>query len=305
MTSGFDLHQAVTNQIVAAIEAGAGQWVMPWHRKKGGNARPRNVETGQFYKGMNVVSLWVSGQASGFEQSLWGTFKQWKEKGASVRKGEKGTLIVFYKTFEREEEDSEGESSAGKRKGFMAAPSWVFNVAQVEGYAMAAPEAVPEEAKPFIDEPAIECAIRATLADIRIGGAQAAYFPLQDYIAMPAKEGFRGTATSTPEQSYYSTLLHELAHWSGADARLSRKLSMQKKDYAFEELIAELSAAFSCAELGISSEPRADHAQYLASWLEVLKADKHAIFKAAGFATKATDYVLSFGRASVLHAQAA
>ena len=177
-----------------------------------------------------------------------------------------------------------------------AKPSWVFNAAQVSGFAG---ETTPEPAGHTVELiEAADVAIRATLADIRYGGSDAFYNRARDYIQVPEASAFVGSKTSTAQEAYYSVILHELAHWSGAETRLNREKGKKfgDKPYAFEELIAELAAAFQCAELGIANEPRLDHAQYIAGWLKALKDDRRAIFLAASAASAATDYILNFSR---------
>jgi antirestriction protein ArdC len=141
-----------------------------------------------------------------------------------------------------------------------------------------------------------EAFVSATGASISHGGARAFYRPATDSIQLPPREAFIGSLTSTPAEAYYSTLLHELTHWTGAETRCNRQLGKRFGDqaYAIEELVAELGAAFLCADLGITDEPRADHAQYLASWLSVLKADKKAIFTAASKASETAAFLAAF-----------
>lgn len=288
----FDIHQAITDQIVTAMES-AGDFQMPWIRSRGGSfARPQNIASGNLYNGVNVLSLWVSALAAEFPSNIWGTYKQWQDKGCQVRKGEKSSLVVFYKTFEVEQTDPEtGESESGER--MMARASRVFNAAQVEGFELAA-ENLPDA--PLFDP--IERAERfaaATGAIIEEGGDKACYIPSADMIRMPDRRRFTGTDTTSPAEAFYSTLSHELVHWTSATSRLDRQLSRRFGDeaYAMEELIAELGAAFLCADLGITPEPRQDHACYLKNWLSVLKDDKKAIFTAAAKASQAASYLLA------------
>jgi antirestriction protein ArdC len=172
----------------------------------------------------------------------------------------------------------------------------VFNASQVEGYQSDAPT-LPE--RPLFERIAsVDHAIAATLARIEYGGSRACYHRLTDCISIPDERAFFATETSTAQEAFYSTILHEATHWSGAEHRLNREKGKRFADraYAFEELIAELSAAFLCAELGITNDPRPDHAQYTAQYLTVLKNDKKAIFSAAAAASAATDYILAFSR---------
>lgn len=278
----FDIHQHLTDRIVAAIEAGAGQWQMPWHRGSGGRA-PVNISSGNAYRGVNVLALWVEAQVNGYGSHLWGTFRQWADKGASVRKGQKASYVVFYKEIEVEA----GEGNEDERKSrLFARATPVFNADQVEGLERAPVVAVTEL-------PDVDGFIASTKAAIVHGGHRAYYVPKLDEIHMPPRELFTGSATSSATEAYYSTLLHELTHWTGPAHRCARDLSGRfgTEAYAMEELVAELGAAFLCAELGIAVEPRADHAQYLAHWLKVLKADKRAIFTAASKAGEAVAFL--------------
>lgn len=291
-TAREDVYTQVTNNIIAAIEKGAGHWQMPWHRTGEGLNRPVNIDTSNAYRGINVLSLWAAGQARGFSTGTWGTYRQWQNKGCQVRKGEKSSLVVFYKEFTVEEERENGETEEGKR--MMARASYVFNADQVDGYE-APPMPDPKDPIQVIAE--ADAFIQATGANIRHGGTRAFYSLPQggagDYIQMPEKARFTGSETSTATECYYSTLLHELTHWTGSAKRCDREFGKRFGDdaYAVEELVAELGAAFLCADLGVTLEPRADHAAYIQSWLKVLKADKKAIFTAASQAAKATDFL--------------
>jgi antirestriction protein ArdC len=293
MTTNFDIHAEITNRIVAAIEKGAGAFEMPWQGAATTMA-PANAATKRFYRGINVLSLWVSAQAQGFSSPQWATFRQWQDFGAQVRKGEKGTPIVFYKTIEVEAD--EGDAADEKTVPFARA-SWVFNAAQVDGFEPA-PEPVRVVSQ-FDKLEQVDAAIRATGARIDHGGNRAFYHRVEDRIQVPNTADFVGTKTSTAQESFYSTLLHELAHWTGAEHRLDREKGKRFADkvYAFEEIIAELSAAFSCARLGIAATPRADHAAYIADYLTILKSDKKAIFAAASAASAATNFILAFSAA--------
>ena len=286
----FDVHQEITNRIVDALET-AGEFQLPWIRNKGGSfARPVNIASKNPYNGVNIVSLWVSAQAHDFPSNLWGTYRQWQEKGCQVRKGEKSSLVVFYKTLAFEQTDEEtGETANGER--LFARASRVFNAAQVEGFENLEQD-LPEE--PAFDPIArAEAFAAATKATIIEGGDKACFIPSQDVIRMPERRRFTGTATTTAAEAFYSTLFHELVHWSGDKARLDRDLSGRFGDeaYAVEELIAELGAAFLCGDLGITPEPRSDHACYIKNWLTVLKNDKKAVFTAASKASQAANWL--------------
>jgi len=281
MSSKNDVYQQITNQIIEAIEAGNTGSSLPWHRVH--NGLPVNVSSNKRYNGINIISLWASEMKKGYDVSLWGTYKQWEEKGAQVKKGEKSSRIIFYKSLEIEDEGS------GEAKEIpMAKLSFVFNVAQVEGYEIALPAS-----QPIDDLSGVDHFINNTKADIEHKGQTACYLPSQDKILMPEKHLFTGTANENATTGYYSTLLHEMTHWTGAKNRCGRLESAKndKAAYAFEELVAELGAAFLCGEFGIGCEGRADHAGYIANWLEAMKGDNKVIFQAASQARKATDFL--------------
>jgi antirestriction protein ArdC len=229
----------------------------------------------------------VAALERGYSRPIWGTYKQWQAEGCQVRKGEKASLVVFYKTITVDTE-TEGEEETAER--LIARASCVFNVDQVEGYA-------PAEAFPAVPqfEPiaAAEALALKVGAEIREGGAKACYSPAEDVVMMPDRVRFQGTATMSAGEAFYATLMHELTHWTAHPDRCARDLKHRfgSEAYAMEELVAELGAAFLCAELGITPEPRPDHAQYITHWLGVLKADKKAIFTAASKAQGAVDYL--------------
>lgn len=284
-----DVHQQVTDNIIAAIEAGAGEWQMPWHRSGEGLNRPVNIDTRAYYRGVNILNLWVAGEACGYTEGVWGTYRQWQNRGCQVRKGEKGSLVVFYKELEFEDQDADtGMTSTETR--LMARASTVFNAEQVDGYER---EPLPVSENPATPIEQAEAFVAASNAIVRHGGGRAYYNPNQDFIQMPERERFLGTDTSTPTEAYYGTLLHELTHWTGHKKRCEREFGKRFGDeaYAMEELVAELGSAFLCADIGISPQPRPDHAAYVDHWLKVLKADKKAIFTAASQASKAADFL--------------
>ena len=291
----FDVHQEITNRIVAAIET-AGEFRLPWIRSKGGSMRrPVNIASAKPYNGVNIVSLWVAGLAAEYPSHLWGTYRQWQERGCQVRRGEKSSLIVFYKKLEFEETNTETGEAANVER-LMARASFVFNAAQVEGFRLESDESLPDA--PIFDPiERAEAFAAATGASIEEGGERACYIPSSDIIRIPERRRFTGTQTTTPAEGFYSTLCHELVHWSGAKHRLDRDLAGRfgSESYAAEELIAELGAAFLCGDLGITPEPRADHAQYIANWLQLLKNDKKAVFAAASKASEAANWLMAQG----------
>jgi antirestriction protein ArdC len=284
--SPADVHQTITRRIIEAIEAGAGEFVMPWHHAGPDLGRPTNAETGKRYQGTNVVALWAEGMLKKFSSGHWATYRQWQGVGAQVRRGERSAVVVFYKKLDAA--DDEGSETPSLR--MVARASRVFNADQVDGWSVSAQ---PDLQFPAEELPTVEAFVAATKAKIRSGGNMACYRLQHDWIDLPARSRFVGTPTSTPTESYYATLLHELVHWTGAKHRLDRTFGAKFGDaaYAAEELVAELGAAFLCADLKVSNEPRPDHAAYVNVWLQILEADPRAIFTAARLADQASKYL--------------
>ena len=285
-TNHSDVYRKVTDAIINAIEQGnVGNWRMPWHTSGKFAFSPINAASKKPYRGINTLCLWAAAQAKGYERGEWATYAQWQDKGAQVRKGEKATTVVFWKFANNtESDDGEDTPKSGSRLLFTRGYS-VFNAAQVDGYT---PKAEPDVPMPERIAHA-EQFFRTIGADLRHGGNRAYYSVDGDFIQMPPFGAFRENV------GYYSTLAHEHTHFTAKDNRCDRQLGKRFGDmgYAAEELIAELGAAFTCAHLGLSTEPREDHAQYINSWLKVLKADSKAIFTAASKAQQATDWLVA------------
>jgi antirestriction protein ArdC len=280
-----DVYARVTSQIINAIEAGVSNWRMPWHTSGRFAFSPINVTSTKPYRGINTVCLWAAAQAKQYESGEWGTYQQWQERGAQVRKGEKATTVVFWKFANNAAETDDGEDTpkAGSRLLFTRGYS-VFNAAQVDGYSPKADTETPVEQR--IES--AETFFARINARVVHQGNRAFYSPDTDAITLPPFGAF-----FTPVD-YYSTRAHETAHWTSTVSRCDRQLGKRFGDnaYSIEELVAELTAAFTLAHLGLSSEPRPDHAQYIQSWLRILKADKRAIFTAASKAQQAADYLI-------------
>jgi len=287
-----NLYDEVTRKIISELEAGRFPWVQPWDSGvAGGPGLPLNALTGRRYSGINVLLLWGAAISGGYPSQGWLTFRQALEAGGNVRKGEKGTMVVYADRFVPEAEKAKAAERGEDAKAVPFLKRFtVFNLAQCEGLR----EGLARNPAPLPEReivPHAEALIEATGADIRIGGAQAFYSPSGDYIQVPPQPAFRD------QINYYRTVFHELSHHSGARHRLNRDLSGRfgSKPYAREELCAEISAAFICAALGIV--PTVRHADYVGSWLEVLREDNRAIFRAASQASKAADFILAFGEA--------
>lgn len=282
-----DVYTRITNTIVAELEKGIRPWVKPWSAENaiGKITRPLR-HNGQAYSGINILMLWASAMEAGYAMPMWMTFRQAKELGATVRKGEKGSLVVYANTLTRVEENEEGDPVAQEipfMKGYT-----VFNVEQIDGL----PDLYYSKPAPRTDAPErinhADAYFAATKATLRHGGNRAYYNVMQDFVQMPYFETFRD-----PE-SYYATLAHEMTHWTRHNTRLDRDFGRKRwgdEGYAMEELVAELGAAFLCADLELTPEVRDDHAAYIASWLKVLKENKRAIFTAAAHAQRAADFL--------------
>ena len=281
------IYDEVTQAIIADLEKGVKPWVCPW--EKNVPLLPQNLKTKSFYKGINILALWISTNKQGFISNQWVTFRQASEMNLKIKKGEHGTRCLYFKRYEKKlevKEDKQGENSE-KRKTPMITYSMpkmfnVFNINQLEGL-------------DITEEPILENAIEKAEQIVQcsdakiIYGRQAAFFRHDsDEIFMPTPQSFRTT------DDYYATLLHEIIHWTGHQNRLNRIntwVFKQASVYAGEELVAELGSAFLCAALGIKGETQ--HASYIESWLKMFRYDKRAIFKAVSFAQQAIDYLMA------------
>jgi len=286
----ISLYDEITTKIIAELEAGRLPWVQPWGTvsAKAPLAMPKNAATGRGYSGVNVLILWGAVIENGFPAQSWCTFRQALSLGGNVRKGERGATVVYADRFipddekKRARETSEDAQAIPFLKRFT-----VFNTAQCEGLPADIAVATPPE-PPALIEPRVEALIRATGIDFRVGGNHAFYAPSADYVQVPPPQAYFEPI------NWHRTALHEIGHATGAPHRLNRDLLgvFGSKKYAFEELIAEISAAFCCASLGIV--PTVRHADYVGAWLEVLREDNRAIVRAASQASKAANYILGY-----------
>jgi len=281
-TTKRDIYEEVTNTIIESLET-CGEWSRPWTNLGLDASAPRSIN-GRPYRGMNTVLLWWSAMTNNYTSGVWGTYKSWQAHGAQVRKGEKGTLVVLWKPFDRKATAAEIASGDDKNKrGLLLRHFTVFNAAQVDGYEMpelpTGPDAL-EHADAFFT---------SIGADVDFGGDDAYYSPGVDRIAMPMLNAFKSA------DDFYATMAHEHAHWTGHKSRLDRDFSGRfgTDAYAFEELVAELTSAFVGAHLGIGTSVRENHAAYVKNWLRVLRNDKKAVFTAASQAQKACDFLTS------------
>lgn len=285
-----DVYTRVTQRIASQLEEGVRPWARPWRNTSGAGVstgRPQR-HNGEPYRGINVLLLWDAAQSQGFSAQTWMTYQQALSYRAHVRKGEHGSLVVYADRYTKTDVDRQGEE-VEREVAFLKSYA-VFNVEQIddlpERFRTSAPMPSEERERPALLEGA-EAFFNSTGARFRHGGDRAFYAPGPDVIQLP-----HATAFVDPE-SYAATKAHELIHWSGHETRKAREFGRRFGDdaYAFEELVAELGAAFLCADLAITAEPRADHAAYLAHWLRVLRNDKRAIFAAASHAQAAADYL--------------
>ena len=280
----LDLYQTVTNQIIAALEAGTPPWSPPW--LDGTDWTPRNLTSRRPYRGINVLVLNIVAATQGYPDHRWLTFRQAGELGAHVRKGERGTPIVFFKMTEVGQSVDEAATATSSTKVVPLLRSFiVFNTAQIDGL----PERLQRKPQiPWDPCDEAETLIAASGACLRHGGDRACYVPAEDVIQVPPQARFPDA------ESYYATALHELTHWSGRANRCNRPLGMRHgiEAYAFEELVAEMGSAFLSAHCGLTA--RIEHASYVESWLRALRQDKRLIFVAASKAQAAADFLLRF-----------
>lgn len=282
------IYDRVTSKIVADLERGVRPWVRPWSAENLARQVSRPLRfNGEAYHGINVVTLWIDAVCKGYRSARWVTYKQAQELGGQVRKGEQGSPVVYADRFMKKKQDGNGDEVA-REIPFLKAYT-VFNAEQVHG--------LPEEFYAASSEPmapgwskhqTAENFVGLIAAVIKHGGLRAYYSEGTDHVQLPPRETFRDG------ESYYATLLHELTHWTKHATRLDRDFGRKRfgdAGYATEELVAELGAAFLCADLGITPEVRDDHAAYLSHWLDALRADSKAIFVAAAHAERAAQYL--------------
>ena len=282
-----DVYSRITNKIIADLEEGVRPWMKPWNAEHatGRITRPLRFN-GIPYQGINILILWSAAESNGYSAPIWMTYKQARKLGGQVRQGEQGELVVYADTMFRTETNDYGEE-VEQAIPFLKGYS-VFNVDQIDGL----PDQYYQLAEPILDPvQRIEYAdafFAHTEAEIRHGGNQAYYAVNQDFIQMPPFESFQDA------ESYYSTLSHEITHWTRHQTRLDRDFGRKRwgdEGYAHEELVAELGSAFLSADLGLTPESRDDHSAYIGSWIKVLKEDNRAIFQAAAHAQRAVDYL--------------
>jgi antirestriction protein ArdC len=284
-----NLYQEITDKIIAELEQGRVPWVQPWGSTglKAPLGLPQNAATGRKYGGINVLILWGAVAERGFSGQRWLTFRQALALGGHVRKGEKGITVVFADRFVPERERTRAEKAGEEPEAIPFLKRFtLFNTDQCEG--LPAEAAPPPPLPEHRILPQVEALIRATGADVRIGGTRAFYMPSADTIQVPPPSAFFEPI------NWHRTVLHEMVHYTGHSSRLNRDQSgaFGSSAYSFEEIVAEAGCAFLCAALSIT--PTVRHSDYIGSWLDVLRESNRAIIRAASAASKAADYLLAF-----------
>lgn len=300
-----DIYETITNQIIEELEKGVAPWVNDFQMP---NIMPHNCVTGREYSGVNILILWFTKQQRGYLSDCWLTFNQANSLNLTVTKGEKGTKVCFVKTVERKDDgsmpDVQSDEQQDNRKVVPIMRSYtVFNLDQLSG-----DQDTLDSLKPSLTEPRekgllnyddVKLFASKIGANISFDGSIPCYYPSLDKVSMPPIEYCHpNLSKKEAEAVYFATALHEFTHWTGHKTRLARDFSGKfgKASYAAEELVAELGASFLCAHLGITGNLQ--HANYIASWLKLLKDDKRAIFHASSKAQQATTYLLELYHAS-------
>lgn len=282
MAKQFDIQQHVTDSIIEAMEGGCPPWRQPWTGNKAGSTFPLRAN-GDAYRGINVLMLWLIASQKGFASPFWFTFKQAKEAGGRVRRGEKSTSVVYFNTLEKEDEVTGEEVKIPYMRGYR-----VFNADQIDGLPdeFYLPTAVEARDLGTEVDPALEAFFVASGAQIETTEKpEAFYHPARDVIHMPPIQTFHDAG------GYYATLAHEAIHWTGHKTRLDRlPKGRNSTTYAREELVAEIGACMICLSIGLTPD-FGQSAAYIDGWLKALRNDKKFIFTAASAAQKAVDYI--------------
>lgn len=286
-----DIQQNMTNNIISLLDKVDLNDYQPPFAGLAALGIPKNPTTQKQYHGINILALWFNQKARNLTSNHWASYRQWQNAGEKVKKGEKGTRIVFYKTLTIEGKDEQGKSEELKIP--ILKQYSVFNATQLENFQKQTPKNTADVDKVEKQE-AIDVFCKNTKAMIKDEANEAFYNPKEDYINIPKSSLFVNTKYANATENYYGTLLHELTHWTGHPTRLHRKDNPYKKhlqNYAYEELIAELGAAFLCGQFNTKQTQPKNHTLYIKSWLKALKSDKSLIFKAAAQASKAVAYL--------------
>ncbi len=283
-----DIYTRITETVLSHLEQGVRPWQKPWHAEHAAGRITRPLRAnGVPYRGINVLSLWMEAEANGYTAPIWITYKQAQELKAHVRKGERGSLVVYASKTTRTEIDTATGNETERDVPFLKGYT-VFNVEQVEGLPPQYYATEPRTLDPVQRIASADAFFAAIRATINHGGDRAYYNVSQDFIQMPPFEAFKDA------ESYYATLAHEATHWTKHESRLNRDFGRKRwgdEGYAMEELVAELGAAFVSSDLALTPTVRTDHADYIASWIKVLNDDKRAIFTASAHAQRAADFL--------------
>lgn len=283
MADKESVYEIITEKMIKIMEAGTVPWRKPWH---GGSNMPRNLSSGKPYRGVNVFLLAVEALENGYKSPYWMTYKQAQEHGGNVRKGEKSTIVIFWKSYISKELDEDGKP----KKFFVARYYRVFNLDQTEGVKIPKGRAIdgPQEIKDPIEAAEAIVAGYPNAPKIKEGYPEAVYNVDADMIMVPS------LAQHHTVEEYYSTKFHEMGHSTGHKSRLNRKFGTERGNHAYgcEELVAEMTSAYLCAESGISMSVIDNQAAYLAGWIKTIKEDPKMVIKAASQAQKAADHIL-------------
>lgn len=283
----IDVYERITNQIIASLEAGVAPWTCSWVR----NGAHRNMVSGRKYRGINTLITWLTAELDGYSSNQWLTYRQATELGGQVRKGEKSTTLIAYNLIRKDKDGKRIAANAPKQEGEYTIPFGrgiaVFNRDQCDGL----PEVVLPNANLDVSFAAAEEMIENYGITVEVGGDKACYSLLSDKVIMPDPARFKG---DDAKAHYWAAAFHELVHSTGHESRLNRNLNntFGSVDYAKEELIAEIGAAFLGSEFGLKGELQ--HENYIGSWLKELNDDKRFVVQAASKAQEAADYLLTF-----------
>jgi len=280
MENKFDLYQTVSNQIIESLEKGVVPWKCPFQSM--GSGLPMNLISGKHYQGINLLMLGLTR----YESPYWLTAKQAFQAGGRIKKGEKASIVVFWKILETEKDGDEEKTTFRPLLRYYS----VFNVQQTTGL----DHLIPKVSKPVEFNPNEACEkivqdyVNAGGPEIRFGYTGASYSPYHDVIEMPSKDAFKSGS------EFYQTIFHEISHSAGHPKRLNRKSlvkSSTENFYSLEELVAEISSCFLAMKSGIQPDIQ-NSASYIDGWLKVLKGDKKMIVFASAMAQKSVNHIL-------------
>jgi len=302
MSNKQTMMQKVVDSVLSRIGKYGKDWLKPWASL----GMPKNLDSGKNYRGINVIALWIAKEESGFTSDIFGTFNQIRKKGGKVKKGAKGTQVIYMQPAlyrnARTNETPDTSDGAVKVQYNLMRSYFVFNIDQTTGLEDHK-EVEAEGSETLLD---IEQYVKNTGATIKYSSEtlflknSCYYVPSQDYIGMVSKELFNSNESSSATQNFYATLLHELTHWTGHKSRCNRDEKYKakyfenfdsKEKYAFEELVAEIGSAIQCCMLGITMEPTPHAIQYLNIWKDRIKERPETIFKASAMAQAGVNYI--------------